>query len=210
MPNLCKEQTCEERLRRKDHYLCRAHWDMSESGDIDECPECGVYKDSRYDFCIKCNKKHSAKSVTVNKKKHGPSKDRQSSRRYDSVTAETFFERATLLGEDQKAKDKRLLFHDQRGKCVYCGNKYRYDELEIEHMIPKSLGGPDHLRNCQLACASCNKAKGTMTDIEFREKHFKYLPQKERQPAAPPIDPELLSAPVRKSQRFFWARRRKS
>ena len=62
------------------------------------------------------------------------------------------------------------MFDKQQGKCVYCGNVYQYDELQIEHMIPKALGGSDHIRNCQLACRHCNQAKGTMTDIEFRQK----------------------------------------
>ena len=99
------------------------------------------------------------------------------------------------------------MFHDQQGKCVYCGNEYKYDELEIEHMIPKARGGPDHIRNCQLACGSCNLAKGTKTDIEFRQDHASYLPQKERTPADPPIDPELLKAPAQK--RRFWGFRRR-
>lgn len=73
MPNICKEQSCEEKLRRRDHYLCRTHWDMSEGGAIDECPECGAYKDSGYEYCISCNKKNSAKSTR--KKKSTASND---------------------------------------------------------------------------------------------------------------------------------------
>ena len=110
--------------------------------------------------------------------------------------------------DDQKAKDKRQLFHDQQRKCVYCGNEYRYDELEIEHIIPKALGGPDNIRNCHLACKACNQSKGTMTDIEFRKKHANLLPQKERTPADPPIKPELLKAPAQ-SRPQFWRYRRK-
>ena len=204
MPNACKEQSCEERLRRKDHYLCRTHWDKAEAGGLDECPECGVYKDSDYDRCIMCNKKNRARST---EKKPAASGSRETSRRYDSRKAETFSERAALLEEDPKAQDKRLLFTEQGRKCVYCGNEYRYDELEIEHMIPKSLGGPDNIRNCQLACSTCNKAKGMMTDIEFRKSHAEYLPQKERTPADPPIDPGLFSAPKQKRRRFFRTQR---
>ena len=180
---------------------------MSEGGAIDECPECGAYKDSGYEYCISCNKKNSAKSTR--KKKSTASNERQRSSRYDSVKAETFSERAALLEDDPKAEDKRLLFDIQKHRCVYCGNQYRHDELEIEHMIPKALGGQDNIRNCQLACSGCNKAKGTMTDIQFREKHAKYLPQKDRQPADPPIDPGLLSAPVQENRRFSWNRWRR-
>ncbi len=201
MPSICKEQTCGQKIR-KGHYLCSVHWQASEEGIIDECPGCGRYKESRYPLCIECNSKSQAKT----KAKPKMVKENQNSRRYDAVKASTFDERAALLEDDPKAKDKRLLFDQQEKKCVYCGNRYKYDELEIEHMIPKVEGGPDHFRNSQLACRSCNQAKGTMTDIEFRKKHVKYLPQEERTPADPPIDPQLLKASARPRNR--WVRRK--
>jgi 5-methylcytosine-specific restriction endonuclease McrA len=178
---------------------------MADAGLLNKCPECPVYKDSNYELCRACNKKSRTRSAK--KKKSTPRKERATDRRYDFVEGETFTERTSALEDDRKAEDKRLLFHKQGQKCVYCGNKYRYDELEIEHMIPKTRGGPDHIRNCQLACASCNKAKGTMTDIEFREKHAKHLPQRERQPANPPIDPKLLRDSAKKTRRFYPKRR---
>ncbi len=196
--SICKEQSCIEKVRR-NYYLCREHWEESQEGIIDECPQCGVYKDSVYPLCIECNKKARA----VPKKKSNQREDKQKTRRYDPGRADTFAKRTALLEDDQKARDKRLLFHEQKSKCVYCGNEYQYDELEIEHMIPKVQGGPDNIRNCQLACGSCNKAKGTMTDIEFREKYADFLPQEERMPAYPPIDPALLKAPAQKR----WRRR---
>ena len=166
-----------------------------------------MYKDAKYSFCIACNKKANA----AVKKKPKPAKDKPRSRRYDQGRAETFAERTALLEDDPKAEDKRLLFSRQQDKCVYCGNRYGYDELQIEHMIPKARGGQDHLRNSQLACRSCNQAKGTMTDIEFREKHASYLPQKERTQANPLIDPALLRTPASAAaqNRRFWQFRRK-
>ena len=200
-PNICKEQSCTEKVRR-NHYLCREHWEKSQEGVIDECPQCGVYKDAGYPLCIECNKKANA----VRRRNQKPAADKQKTRRYDPVRADTFDKRSALLEDDPKAEDKRLLFDKQQGECVYCGNEYGYDKLQIEHMIPKVRGGQDDIRNCQLACRSCNQAKGTMTDIEFRRKHASYLPQKERTPADPPIDPELFKAPVQK--RRFWKSRR--
>ena len=134
---------------------------------------------------------------------HRNSRVKQKIRRYDPVRAES----RCFTRDDPKAKDKRLLFHQQQGKCIYCGNEYQYDEFEIEHMIPQVRGGPDHIRNYQLACHICNQAKVTMTDIEFRQKHAGYLPQQERTPADPPIDPKLLKAPAQK--RRFWRLQRR-
>ena len=193
---VCKEQKCSQKIRA-GHFLCREHWQQSQDGVINECPQCGVYKDTKYPLCIDCNKKTSAKTRPTRREIPKSSAEPQPSRRYDAPKADTFAERSALLEDDQKAKDKRLLFEEQEYKCVYCGNKYKYHELEIEHMIPKALGGQDNIRNCQLACKSCNQAKGTMTDIKFRQMHAKYLPQEERTPANPPIKPELLNAPAR-------------
>lgn len=205
-PNICKEQSCNEQIRI-GYYLCSAHWDESREGTIDKCPQCGVYKDTRYPLCIECNKKANS----VRKEEAKPTQDNHKSRRYDQVKADTFDERAALLEDDPKAEDKRQLFDQQQSKCVYCGNKYLYNELQIEHMIPKVQGGPDNIRNSQLACRSCNQAKGTLTDIEFRREHVSHLPQQERTPAEPPIAPELLRAQASsqtQNRRFGRSRRK--
>ena len=187
--NTCKEQSCNEEVQ-EGHHLCREHWWRKRKGAINECPQCGVYKDAKYPFCIECNKKANA----VHRRNQKSAENKQKTRRYDPVRDDTFDERADLLRDDPKAEDKRQLFHDQERKCVYCGNVHPYDELQIEHMIPKVLGGSDNIRNCQLACRRCNQAKGTMTDIEFRKKYASYLPQQERTPAQPLINPERLQA----------------
>lgn len=95
--------------------------------------------------------------------------------------------------DDPKAEDKRYWFNRQNnGVCNYCGNRQPYSDLQMEHLIPRDLGGPDHWRNTQLACRSCNLRKGTATDLEFREINRGLLPQQERTPANPPIDSNLL------------------
>lgn len=38
-------------------------------------------------------------------------------------------------------------------------------QMTKDHIIPKSLGGPNHPDNYQTACATCNKKKGN--DIRF-------------------------------------------
>ena len=95
--------------------------------------------------------------------------------------------------DDAKAKDKRYWFNRQdNGICNYCGRRYPYDQLEMEHMIPKELGGPDHRRNMQLACKSCNRKKGTSTDTEFRQLNANLIPLEERVPPKRLIDPDKL------------------
>ena len=95
--------------------------------------------------------------------------------------------------DDAKAKDKRYWFDMQdNGVCNYCGHRYLYYELEMEHMIPREQGGPDHRLNMQLACKACNRLKGTSTDIEFRRLNAHLIPTEERTPPRRPVDPQAL------------------
>ena len=189
---VCKFYSCNAGLDKPGHYLCTKHWKMEQEGSISKCEKCEQYKDAKFPLCISCNgtrgKPPAAGQRTARRDNDKP----QAGQRYDAPQANTFAQRSAMLEEDQKAADKRQLFHDQQMKCAYCGNVYKYNELEIEHIIPKALGGPDHIRNSQLACRTCNLAKGTMTDIEFRQKNPRLLPQMERTPASPAIDPKQL------------------
>jgi ribosomal protein L33 len=45
--------------------------------------------------------------------------------------------------------------------CEYCYSQARFsaDSFSIEHIIPRSKGGTDHLDNLALACQGCNNRK---------------------------------------------------
>lgn len=45
-------------------------------------------------------------------------------------------------------------------RCGLCGQPLRLGEATIDHIIPKSKGGPDRLDNLQLAHEACNIEKG--------------------------------------------------
>ena len=55
---------------------------------------------------------------------------------------------------------KPRLFGEQKGKCAACGNNPGYDNMDVDHIVPKSKGGTDHKSNLQLLCAGCNRKKG--------------------------------------------------
>jgi len=42
-------------------------------------------------------------------------------------------------------------------QCAYCGSK---ENLSIDHIVPQSLGGNDHITNVLCACVKCNNSKG--------------------------------------------------
>ena len=39
--------------------------------------------------------------------------------------------------------------------------------MTIDHIVPQSKGGTDHLDNLQLLCAACNSMKGDRSQPEF-------------------------------------------
>jgi hypothetical protein len=48
--------------------------------------------------------------------------------------------------------------------CAYCGCS---GQLQWEHIVPRSLGGPDNIDNLVRACASCNSAKRAHDPISW-------------------------------------------
>ena len=57
---------------------------------------------------------------------------------------------------------KNVLRRD-RFCCQYCGTR---EHLTIDHVLPKSRGGPDTWENLVAACARCNARKGSRTPEE--------------------------------------------
>ena len=80
-----------------------------------------------------------------------------------------------------KAPQRRKLFEQvfarDGGRCVYCGVEARRtgrgvrrasDLATLDHVVPRSLGGPLRADNLVLACQACNNARGVMEAEAFR------------------------------------------
>ncbi len=62
---------------------------------------------------------------------------------------------------------REALHRRDGGRCQYCGvTPPRGERLTIDHVQPRSRGGPTSWENCVLACAACNRDKADRTPRE--------------------------------------------
>ena len=78
---------------------------------------------------------------------------------------------------------KAEVFRRDNYTCQYCGK--RTNNLTIDHVIPRSLGGEHAWENLVAACPSCNHKKGGRT---AKQAHMVLL----RQPKAPSASAQYI------------------
>ena len=54
-------------------------------------------------------------------------------------------------------------------RCLACGISAEHKALEVDHILPRNLGGSDELHNLQALCYSCNSAKRDQDDTDLRD-----------------------------------------
>ena len=57
-------------------------------------------------------------------------------------------------------QNKHVLFGEQEGLCGGCAVMFPFRNFTVDHVIPQSRGGTDHIENLQLLCGACNSVKG--------------------------------------------------
>ena len=63
-----------------------------------------------------------------------------------------------------------MLIWQKYGKhCAYCGKTLKYEDMQIDHLIPVYKGGKDTFDNYMPVCRACNYYKSTFTLEDFRE-----------------------------------------
>jgi len=68
---------------------------------------------------------------------------------------------------------KYRLWQESGGCCIYCGKRFGIkqflegEEIEVEHIIPRSILFDDSMSNKVCACRSCNQEKGNRFAMEY-------------------------------------------
>ena len=77
------------------------------------------------------------------------------------VTARTDIPKRTDVEAPRNYRQNgHVLYGQQEGHCNGCKSHFEYRHLEVDHRIPRSRGGTDHLDNLQMLCSHCNRLKG--------------------------------------------------
>ena len=84
------------------------------------------------------------------------------------VTARTDIPRRTDVDAPIPYRQNRhVLFGQQEGRCNGCRTEFPFRAFAVDHIIPTSRGGTDHIENLQLLCGHCNRTKGNGTMAEL-------------------------------------------
>jgi 5-methylcytosine-specific restriction endonuclease McrA len=55
---------------------------------------------------------------------------------------------------------KRTLYRLQRGRCWYSGKPMNLEDMNLDHVVPRSRGGKTDFENCRLVDPKINSQKG--------------------------------------------------
>ena len=87
-----------------------------------------------------------------------------------SLNSYIFIDSDCIQKEKKKVKEaKKSRWWQNKtasGLCHYCGKKFLFHELTLDHMVPLSRGGRTTPGNVVPACRPCNKAKGSDTPVD--------------------------------------------
>lgn len=61
------------------------------------------------------------------------------------------------------------IWNAQNRRCLYCECVIAFADSTLDHVVPKSKGGPWKKSNMVVACQPCNQKRGDMDFQEFME-----------------------------------------
>lgn len=87
-------------------------------------------------------------------------------RAFASNTPHRARERGAELGDHAREEIVEQLIGRDGRRCFYCGQVLPTGYETIEHLVPATAGGPNHLANLVLAHRACNEGAGTLSVME--------------------------------------------
>lgn len=91
---------------------------------------------------------------------------------------------------------RRNIYTRDSNTCQYCGEKFRKEDLTLDHIIPKSKGGRSSWTNIVTCCKMCNMEKG---DQLLEDLGWKLL----RQPVKPKWNSHV-GVPFKTAKKRYW------
>lgn len=67
----------------------------------------------------------------------------------------------------RELKQRERLWREATGHCIYCGHPVSLEEMEVDHIVPRSRGGENNYANKVCTCPRCNALKGDAPLKEF-------------------------------------------
>jgi 5-methylcytosine-specific restriction endonuclease McrA len=84
--------------------------------------------------------------------------------------------------------NRRNIFARDNNQCQYCGKKFPTSELSLDHVLPRSQGGPSSWDNIVCACVECNVRKGGRTP---KQAHMSLIRKPEKPKRSPMLNLKL-------------------
>ena len=65
--------------------------------------------------------------------------------------------------------DRQKVYEKYNGHCAYCGKVITIKDMQVDHILPKRLGGTDDIDNLNSSCRLCNHYKRANSIEIFRD-----------------------------------------
>ncbi len=59
---------------------------------------------------------------------------------------------------------KNKLLEDYNSRCAHCGKILTVENMQVDHILPRTQGGSDEILNLQPLCEDCNQGKSAFTE----------------------------------------------
>lgn len=68
-----------------------------------------------------------------------------------------------------KRNIREIVYSKFNGRCAYCGTHLTFEEMKIDHFVPKKSGGSEDIENLMPSCETCNHYKGHSNIFKFKK-----------------------------------------